>query len=149
MPPPARTAVYLLCAVYLGLIFGPPLLSQVPDEDVFYSDDDCLDVDLTWDQLDEPLADGHAYLQMRYKNETTGEMVWDDTVYPIEAAPLALGQPACGLGLWSWQMRLSNPAVSGGWDYWQTLTMVHITPYEHIEITPQSPTWMAFNEETQ
>jgi len=126
-----KLAIAVLFGVWLLLVFNGQLFSQVSDDGhTFYSSDDCFSMDMTWNELDTVLADGHFFVQVRYKNETTGEMIWEEINHPIEAAPVSLG--TCGNGLWSYQIRLSNPNAYGGWDAWQVLQMVHVTDFEGV-----------------
>jgi len=75
-------------------------------------------------------ADGHDYFQLKYDNQTTGITVYDgepDSMVSVLENDITIG--TCGLGLWNFLIRLSNPDSLGGWDRWQSITMVHIEEY--------------------
>jgi hypothetical protein len=142
-------ALLLLCGT---------VMAQDPVWEPLYSynsADDCFSGLLEWPQ--EMYNDGNNVMQLKYYNFTTGykvaehgeeDVIFTNTetgvyTYNIDTQLLAWDVGACGLGLWTYQLRYGE-AIGGTtiWNDWNEYVVIWIKEIDPSE-QPESPYMLA------
>lgn len=124
----------------------------------YYSEDDCFEGQLAWPQ--EMYDDGYTLIQLKYYNYTTGYKVFehgdDDRIFTNVQTPpdanfldidtnlLEWTVGACGLGLWSYQLRMGSFDAEGYlvWEDWEEYSVILIEEVDLSEV-PNPPIMIA------